>query len=124
MTLIVRNTCYGGYGVSVEAQRMLLERGCKHIHLEKYNRGLTEMGLAEFCQDLGILQVGPDTWANDTHRYENRDCEVLVQVVRELGARANGSHADLEVVEIPDDVEWIISEYDGAETIEEKHRSW
>jgi hypothetical protein len=32
--------------------------------------------------------------------------------------------AELEVVEIPDDVEWIIVDYDGMEHIAEKHRTW
>ena len=48
----------------------------------------------------------------------------LVECVEILGEKANGRFADLKVVEIPDDVEWEITEYDGLETIEEKHRSW
>jgi hypothetical protein len=28
------------------------------------------------------------------------------------------------VIEIPDDVEWIIVDYDGMEHIAEKHRTW
>ena len=53
-----------------------------------------------------------------------RSCPNLVRVVEKLGKDANGSCADLCVVEIPDDVEWEISEYDGYERVEEKHRSW
>jgi predicted GTPase len=30
----------------------------------------------------------------------------------------------LKVVEIPDNVDWEIEEYDGAEWISEKHRTW
>ncbi len=48
----------------------------------------------------------------------------LVECVETLGKKANGRFADLKVVEIPDDVDWEITEYDGLETIEEKHRSW
>lgn len=48
----------------------------------------------------------------------------LIRVVEELGAAANGSCAALCVVEIPADVEYEISEYDGRETIHEVHRSW
>jgi hypothetical protein len=48
----------------------------------------------------------------------------LVQVVEELGALANGSCAKLKIVEIPDDVEWEIEEYDGSEWVGEKHRTW
>lgn len=36
------------------------------------------------------------------------------------GAFAHG----LKVVSIPADVEWQIEEYDGAEWIAEKHRTW
>jgi len=53
-----------------------------------------------------------------------RDDKLLVQVVKELGAEANGSNANLLIVEIPSDVEWEIDEYDGFEKINEVHRSW
>lgn len=54
-----------------------------------------------------------------------RDDPVLVQVVEELGTAANGKHAELKVVEIPDDVLWGIDGYDdGSETVREQHRSW
>jgi len=48
----------------------------------------------------------------------------LVQAVEELGVRANGVHADLAIVEIPDGVQWEIAEYDGMEHVAEKHRRW
>lgn len=49
----------------------------------------------------------------------------LVEVVEKLGEEANGPCASLRVIEIPDDVkEWYIDEYDGVETIHEKHRYW
>ena len=53
-----------------------------------------------------------------------RDDPALVQVVKELGERSFGGHASLSVVEIPDDVEWQIEEYDGNEWVAEKHRTW
>ena len=42
----------------------------------------------------------------------------------ELGAEANGDHASLVVVEIPDNVKYEIDEYNGQESIHEVHRSW
>lgn len=48
----------------------------------------------------------------------------LVEAVEMLGGKANGEHAKLKVVEIPDDAEWEIDEYDGLESISEVHRVW
>jgi len=48
----------------------------------------------------------------------------LVSVVEQLGDDANGRYAELAVVEIPDDVEWHIEDYDGMESIHENHESW
>jgi cytosine/adenosine deaminase-related metal-dependent hydrolase len=53
-----------------------------------------------------------------------RDDPHLIEAVEKLGKKANGRFADLHVVEIPDDVEWDIEEYDGNEWIAEKHRTW
>ncbi len=35
-----------------------------------------------------------------------------------------GPHSELKVVEIPDDVEFFIKDYDGMEHVAEKHRTW
>lgn len=53
-----------------------------------------------------------------------RNDPLLVQVVETLGREANGFAAELKVVEIPDDVVWEITEYDGIETVREVARSW
>jgi len=48
----------------------------------------------------------------------------LVECVEKLGASANGTYAELKVIEIPDDVDYIIEEYDGIEHVAERHRVW
>lgn len=48
----------------------------------------------------------------------------LIECVETLGKDADGRHAALKVIEIPDDVEYIIEEYDGSEHIAEVHRTW
>ena len=48
----------------------------------------------------------------------------LIEVVKKLGNKANGTCSELKIVEIPDGIEFELSEYDGLETVEEKHRSW
>ena len=54
----------------------------------------------------------------------DRDDPYLVKIVRDLGSAAGGGYAKLKIVEIPGDVEWQISEYDGVEWVAEKHRTW
>ena len=92
---IVINRCFGGFSLSAE-------------------------GVKRYRELSGELD------ATDYHVGRNlgRDDKFLVQVVDELGPKASARYANLEVVEIPDDVKWEISEYDGAETIHECHRSW
>ena len=61
----------------------------------------------------------------DMNDYDNiRSNQDVVEVVERLGKLADGDHAELKVVEIPDDVKWHIEEYDGMEWVAEDHRSW
>lgn len=53
-----------------------------------------------------------------------RDDPALIQVIEELGTKANGDCAALDIVEIPDGVQWHIQEYDGVEWVAEDHRTW
>lgn len=55
---------------------------------------------------------------------EDRSNPALVKCVEELGEAASGLYSSLKVVEIPDDVKWEIAEYDGLESVVEKHRKW
>lgn len=116
MKKVVINRCYGGFGLSDEA-----------IELYGKLKGLTlvkEKG--EYFNLCGY------TWYKDEVKEENffneRDIErydpVLAQVVEQLGDSANGKFADLKVVEIPDDVNFTVEEYDGYEHVAEVHRTW
>ena len=69
----------------------------------------------EAMELLGVDSPYPDIKRNDP---------ALVEVVEKLGDKANGSFSKLKIVEIPDDVEWDIAEYDGLEWVEEVHRTW
>lgn len=49
----------------------------------------------------------------------------LIAAIEKVGLeRAGGGHCTMAIVEIPDDVEWYIHEWDGLETVHEKHRTW
>ena len=80
--------------------------------------GLSEKAL-ELYKDRMNIKV-----KNFWDRAIPRDCETLVQIVQELGKKADGNFAELGIVEVPDDVEWQIDDYDGQEWVAEKHRTW
>ena len=78
--------------------------------------GLSEKALALFNERAGTVTI-----------YEHdiaRNNPILVEIVEQLGEAADGGYAELKVVEIPDDVQWQIDEYDGNEWVAEKHRIW
>lgn len=79
--------------------------------------GLSEAGLQEYKTRKGITE---DIYSGDVER----DDPILVQVVEEMGNESWGDFAKLKIVEIPDDVDWQIDEYDGIESIHEVHRIW
>jgi len=80
--------------------------------------GLSNSASERYKEMAGITD--PD-WYD---RNVSRDDPYLVKIVREMESDANGSYADLRIVEIPAGVEWTIEEYDGNEWVAEKHRTW
>lgn len=117
---IVINSCFGGFGLSNKAFELYLT--LKNIPFEttesKYkfkpdDKLYWKQGMVD--DDDGLL------WARDVERND----PVLVRVVEELGSEEASDHfAELKVVEIPDDVDWYVSEYDGLEHVAEHHRTW
>lgn len=54
----------------------------------------------------------------------SRNDPILVEIIEKLGTAADGRYSELKVVDIPDDVDWVVEEYDGMEYVAERHRVW
>jgi len=95
MPKVVINACHGGFGLSQE-------------------------GTEEYKKRAGITD--PEFWHYDIAR----DCPHLVAMVKEDEVLQvyTGWAAELKIVEVPDDVDWYIDEYDGKEWVAERHRTW
>ena len=139
---VVINVCHGGFGLSHEGILAYLDKCGTPVWTQANERF---GGLIPFTYYLvppeEQIKGDPDNWHEMTlaerqahnaaysrtvfhDRDLARDDPYLVQVVEELGDRANGRHAELKIVEIPADVDWEIDEYDGTEWVAEKHRVW
>ena len=115
MRKIVINSKHGGFGLSDEAVELYSK--FSGLNLKKVEKEWS------FCSHFYI-----DGIEDDDHYFADDDIErddpILVGVVTALGDKASGRHAKLKIVEIPDDVEYHIEEYDGLEHVAEKHRTW
>ena len=126
---VVINRCYGGFGLSpVALARYAQLKGWHGMMLYSvfdptvdsyvfvpYYEGGT--GMSYF-----VRRSGEQISSYDLDK--DRADPILVQTVEELGPAANADYARLKVVEIPNDIEYTIEEYDGNEWIAEKHSTW
>lgn len=122
MTKVVINRCYGGFGLSEAAFDRLLE--AKGVPYEKVKK---KDGLNYGPDYYHAGHVGDDEFyisPYEFHSWENRADQDLVRIVEEMGEESWGGFAELKVVDIPDDVEFTVMEYDGIEWVAEKHRTW
>jgi hypothetical protein len=53
-----------------------------------------------------------------------RDDAHLIAVVELMGTDADNRFSELKIVDVPDDVNWYVEEYDGKEWVAERHRTW
>lgn len=129
MMKLVINKCYGGFGVSIAAMKAMFGK-CEHV---KAHEPISYYGSREkWEEDLNgnhhnreYRYFDERGWpVTDEHREESRDCPVLVATVESMGKDASSSLSKLRVVSIPDGVDYEIDQYDGVESIHEKHESW
>lgn len=119
MTKVVINQCFGGFGVSQAAYEKLIEWG---FPTRKYDKSENFNGDNVIYEGGTTILGGGKYW--DVCLGQDRTNPLLVRVVEELAAAANGKCAELAIVEVPDDVSWEIDEYDGNEHVAESHRTW
>ena len=138
MTKIVINTCFGGFGLSEEAMHAYAKHKGLTLYPEKIAFGKTywtvppeERVTVPTTSQWTKMTAVERTRYNKKYKKQTiydrdipRDDPALIWIVEELGERVNGHFANLKVVEIPDDVEWEIEEYDGSERVAEVHRIW
>jgi hypothetical protein len=142
---VVINKCYGGFGLSMKTQKRLGELlGYNDVtfyqidHSKKHLRGeafiyeyikIEDISENIFCSCASKCDLGKTT---DSETLDNnffnpqieRYSSELIQIIEELGINANADCARLSIIEIPDGVDYEISEYDGFEHVAEKHRTW
>lgn len=124
---VVINKCYGGFNLSDEAVEECVRRGMRLTgwradgHYEDRTADFADWDTYKERNVFGVRYT-----CCDDSRKEFRSNPTLVAVVEELGVKANGPCAELEVVEIPYESTrgWHISEYDGKEQVREDHDSW
>ena len=115
MKKIAINRKFGGFSLSNEAMLMYLE---KTYPSEKIEVLKDKWGFTTFIIN------GEEIYSLDVCRKVNRENPILIEVIETLGERANTQYSKLKIGEIPDDVKYEISDYDGMETVEEVHRTW
>lgn len=118
MTKVVINTDFGGFGLTDAAFEKLLDR--KGIKWEKQTN---QYGSVDY---YNAGHLGEDDYYLSPYDYTNDDRSDpdLVAVVEEMGEESWGQYANLKIVDVPDDVQWHLVEYDGLEHIAENHRTW
>lgn len=99
---IVVNGAYGAFALSEVAVVWLRGRG--HELSLRNEIGTDDVA----CFDVPLPRDHPD----------------LVECVEVLGDRANTRLGRLKIVEIPDDIDWVICSADGWEWVAERHRRW
>lgn len=131
MKEIILNGCFGGYGISVEAQVEYFKRKGKPYYIyEEICKGNSHCGYARYekptkdYEGITVITCVDHGEFSEKYPYEgrfdaDREDEILIQVVKDLGEKANGSCASLYIDEY-DDENFIayVSEYDGSESLE------
>lgn len=148
---VIINKCFGGFGLSPIAKVELIKRNSPFVEQlqpvdyygggdpkktdrhgrswevswEEDKKDYIDLGEGYFAQRSGyyIYQYGVIFYIKD-HDNKIRTDKDIIEIVEQLGAKANGWGANLKIVEVPDDIEWSIHDYDGQEHIQEAHRTW
>lgn len=141
MKKVILNKCYGGFDVSKEAYLLYAKKKGLNLYIyegefiknskdfiyKKITDDNNSIFVNYFTKDFGdISKISNEEfekyclYLKDGHRED----PILIEVVEELGEKASGRYGNLKIVEIPDDLDYVIDEYDGIETLHQKVQEW
>jgi len=116
---IAVNRCFGGFDLSPKAKEMLFE--ARGVEFEKVEtNGITLYFEKGYAGNRARYLLDPIVMSE-----VDRNDPDLIRIIEELGVEASSEHSLIKIVEIPDDVYWVLDVSDsGWEQIAEKHRTW
>jgi len=139
---IAVNNCFGGFGLSMKAYKRYLELKGKQAYFYKevsytpmkYTR-IDDIDAEDDKKDWRSFVCTTTDLGKVIHDYPKdsvylRDYEIradpdLIKAIEEVGLKESSTPlSEIRIADVPDDVEWEIDDYDGIETIREKHRRW
>lgn len=131
---VVINKGFHQFGLSLEALRKMFGDVYVYQHdllLDLYFRqdSLVDRGSCSNNFIYSTHDYGKETLnIKEEHRIYfdtiDRSLDKLVSIVEEMGEKAGSYGVFLSVIEIPDNVNWEIEEFDGQERIREVGRIW
>lgn len=133
MKKIILNKCYGGFGVSDKVyEEYAKEKGFKLFRYEMIDTNkyvFIQKDCGSFRTEYSKEYLGEECSTIPNHSYfyidsEYREDKTLIEIVERLGEEANGDYSYLKVVEIPDDLDYVIENYDGIETLHQRVQEW
>lgn len=132
-TKVAYNNCYGGFCLShagimrfAELKGMKIYafvdaryiEGQKRSEKEKYIRVSDDEADKAFCVHYFTTpEFSNETYWSPYDVYEDRSDPTLIQVIEELGEKANGRYASLRIKMLPKGTLYRIDEYDGNESV-------
>ena len=137
MKKVILNKCFGGFGVSKEAYELYAKK--KGISIFRYTQEDSRNKIYIYANDDNTSlnfyftkDFGNNVYisSEDFKKYnlfldeDFRDDKTLIEVIEELGEKANSMYSDLKIAEIPDDLDYVIDNYDGIETLHQKVKEW
>lgn len=130
MTKVAYNNCFGGFGLSYAGVMRYAE--IKGIKLFGFVSARKPDGHIDFAN---YIPVDPATvedefcihyrtsadWKDEDGYWSDRDIErtdaALIQVIEEMGKKANGQCASLAIEQVKTGAKYRIDEYDGNERV-------
>ena len=151
MKKIAINRCFGCFSISKKAVKRMAELYGKECYFFKHDYktnkytpidieveewswiAFTIPNPNEYLGNKSWKDMSPDEREENNEKYEKIDLDCrpsdradpfLIQAIEELGKESWGDCSELKIVEIPDDLNWEIDEYDGVESVREISRSY
>lgn len=133
---VILNKCFGGFHPSTECYELYCKKkdlSCywydydwKHHDYVKVTEFNSLVRYDCVTKDFGPFIEGSSDF--DSHIInlfeDHRTDPILIECVEELKEQASSAVSKLVVVEIPDDMDYVIDNYDGIETLHENVRTW